>query len=271
MQAITSTGPIVGTVDVSAHYTVRLAQNQTDVVAAQALRFTVFNLELGEGFETSKTSLLDQDRFDSVCDHLLVEHGPTRTVVGTYRLQPGFRARAQLGFYSMGEFDLAPLERLTDESIELGRACVDRAHRNLSVITLLWRGIALYAQRHHARYLFGCSSLTSQDPAVGASVYTELCRRHLVAPPLRIQPQAGFECPLDRLCAEAPPIPKLLRAYLGLGAKICGPPALDREFRTIDFLTWLDLEQLAPATRSRFLPTELEHSSTQSWTHPLNS
>jgi putative hemolysin len=55
-----------------------------------------------------------------------------------------------------------------------------------------------------------------------------------------------------------PPIPKLLRAYLGLGARICGPPAIDREFRTIDFLTWLDLEQLAPAARSRFLPAELE-------------
>src|SRR6202012_5713025 len=32
---------------------------------------------------------------------------------------------------------------------------------------------------------------------------------------------------------------KLLRAYLAIGAKICGPPAIDREFGTIDFLTLL--------------------------------
>jgi putative hemolysin len=37
-------------------------------------------------------------------------------------------------------------------------------------------------------------------------------------------------------------LPKLLRAYLSLGAKICGPPAIDRDFKTIDFLTLIDLE-----------------------------
>jgi len=47
-------------------------------------------------------------------------------------------------------------------------------------------------------------------------------------------------------------IPKLLRAYLALGAKICGPPALDRQFKTIDFLTLLDLETLHPLARQRF-------------------
>jgi putative hemolysin len=45
----------------------------------------------------------------------------------------------------------------------------------------------------------------------------------------------------------------LLRAYLSLGAKICGPPALDTDFKTIDFLTFLDLEALAPAVRNHFL------------------
>jgi putative hemolysin len=47
--------------------------------------------------------------------------------------------------------------------------------------------------------------------------------------------------------------PKLLRAYLSLGAKICGPPALDRRFKTIDFLTLMDLETMPAAARQRFL------------------
>jgi putative hemolysin len=47
--------------------------------------------------------------------------------------------------------------------------------------------------------------------------------------------------------------PKLLRTYLALGAKICGPPAFDREFKTIDFLTLIDLNSLAPAIRNRLL------------------
>ena len=42
-------------------------------------------------------------------------------------------------------------------------------------------------------------------------------------------------------------------AYLSLGAKICGAPALDREFRTIDFLTLLDLQALPESTVNRYL------------------
>jgi putative hemolysin len=48
-------------------------------------------------------------------------------------------------------------------------------------------------------------------------------------------------------------VPKLLRAYLAVGAKICGPPAIDREFKTIDFLTLMDLKTLHPRVRARFM------------------
>jgi putative hemolysin len=47
--------------------------------------------------------------------------------------------------------------------------------------------------------------------------------------------------------------PKLLRAYLTIGAKICSGPAIDREFKTIDFLTLLDLQTLHPRVAKRFL------------------
>jgi len=48
-------------------------------------------------------------------------------------------------------------------------------------------------------------------------------------------------------------VPKLLMAYLSIGAKICGPPAIDREFKTIDFLTLLDLDSLPASTVQRYL------------------
>jgi putative hemolysin len=41
--------------------------------------------------------------------------------------------------------------------------------------------------------------------------------------------------------------------YLMLGAKICGEPAIDRSFGTIDFLTWMDLEGAAARTLKRYL------------------
>src|SRR5215472_15096525 len=42
-------------------------------------------------------------------------------------------------------------------------------------------------------------------------------------------------------------------AHLTIGAKICGPPAIDREFGTIDFLTLLDLHALPALVRAHFL------------------
>jgi putative hemolysin len=234
-------------------YRLRLARDANDVRSAQALRFAVFNLELNEGLAQSNVTGLDCDQFDAVCDHLLVEHIATGEIVGTYRLQTGGSAAQRLGYYSAQEFDFRPLEALRSELIELGRACVHQNHRNLIVLGMLWRGIAQYATEGGARYLCGCSSINSQDPRVGASAYSELCRRSLAPAAFRTSPHAAFECPLDQVADEKVNIPKLLRAYLSIGAKICGPPALDRNFKTIDFLTLLDLQSLSPAARERFL------------------
>lgn len=238
-----------------ASYAARLARGPEEIRSAQALRFEVFNLELQEGLEESHATGLDKDPFDEVCDHLLVEHRATGQVVGTYRLQSGSRAGANRGYYCEAEFAFQPLEAVRMQIIELGRACVHRQHRNLVVLGLLWKGIADYAREHRARYLVGCSSITSQDPEVGASAYAQLSRRHLAPIPWRTRPLPDYDCPLGQLAAEPVPIPKLLRAYLTLGAKICGPPALDRQFKTIDFLTMLDLETLHPLARQRFFGT----------------
>ena len=88
---------------------------------------------------------------------------------------------------------------------------------------------------------------------MGASAYADLCRKHLAPTEWRTLPLPAYECSLAHLAAERVEIPKLLRAYMTLGAKICGPPALDRHFKTIDFLTLLDLETLHPLARQRFL------------------
>ncbi len=240
-------------VNAPAHYAVRLAKNLDEIRAAQTLRFEVFNLELNEGLAQSYVSGLDEDPFDAVCDHLIVEHLPSHHIVGTYRLQTGVDAAQGLGYYSAQEFAFAAFEPLRAQIVELGRACVHRQHRNLAVLGLLWKSIADYAQARGGRYLFGCSSITSQDAAAGASAYTELCRKHLAEPQWRTRPLPAFDCSLHQLAAEPVQIPKLLRAYLTLGAKICGPPALDRQFKTIDFLTMLDLEAMLPLARQRFM------------------
>ena len=232
---------------------VRLAESAADVRSAQALRFAVFNLELNEGLEQSFHTLLDADPFDEICEHLLVEDVTTGEVVGTYRLQTGERAARGLGYYSAKEFDLPPLEPLRGQIVELGRACVAKSHRNIAVLSFLWRGIAQYARARGGRYLVGCSSVHTQDAAVGASLYSNLMRRYLVDEAYQVRPLPHIACPLDQLATETPEVPKLFATYLAIGAKICGAPALDREFKTVDFLTFMDLETVPRRVAQRYL------------------
>jgi putative hemolysin len=253
-------------------YRLRLAANAHDREAACRLRFKVFNIELGEGLESSYETGLDIDRFDTVCEHLLVEDRTSRCVVGTYRMQSGETAGRHLGYYSGREFNLRPYEPLRPGILELGRASIDREHRTPEVLMLLWRGIAQYASHMGLRYLLGCSSLNSNDPAEGWQMY-RLLENFRVSPEFETMPTDAFACPQEPLegyaqpfyseqdrsnakgSAQAPKVkvPKLLKTYLAIGARIAAPPAWDREFRTIDFLTLLDLKMLSAAARNRFL------------------
>lgn len=256
MQTATTTPPLsrqlASGAPLRAAYRTRLATTEADLEAAQRLRFEVFNLELNEGLDTAYSDGRDRDRFDECCDHLLVEELATGSIVGTYRLQTGQLAAVNHGYYSATEFDFSPYERLRCELVELGRACVHRAHRRMNVVNLLWRAIVQYAVARNSRYLIGCSSLTSQCAATGWGMYRRLSAEHLMPEALCTVPRPIFALPdsEDHLQSEAPP--RLLRAYLALGAKICGPPALDREFKTIDFLTFLDLEEMSSAAISHF-------------------
>jgi putative hemolysin len=83
------------------------------------------------------------------------------------------------------------------------------------------------------------------------AMYQSLCRKFLVQPDWRTLPHPEFACTAATGTLTDQP-PKLMRAYLSIGAKICGPPALDREFGTIDFLTLLDLHSVPPMVRAHF-------------------
>lgn len=241
-------GPITS----SPLFHVSLAQTMTDLTECQRLRYLVFNREMGEGLATSERSGLDRDHFDWVCDHIMVRDISSGRLVGTYRMQTGYRAKGNLGYYSEQLFDLSPFEPIRGETLELGRACVHRDYRNTTALSMLWKGIASYAALCHARYLVGCSSITSQDENEGMALYDALKQKYLVEPSLRTQPKPAFRCKDNGVTVQAPRPPRLFRAYLDNSARLCGPPAIDREFKTIDFLTLVDLQELPDRVRARF-------------------
>jgi putative hemolysin len=229
-------------------YEVRFAQDREELDAILRLRFEVFNLELGEGLEASHQTGRDEDEFDAFCHHLMVVECESGEVVGSYRLQTAEMARENIGFYSDQEFDLSTFPaQVVRNSVELGRACVAKSHRSTQVLFLLWKGLALYVATNQKRYLFGCSSLTSQDPSEAKSLSEYLESHDYLHSGFTIQPRPEFLCyPGDfvRNPGVKTKVPTLFKTYLRHGAKICGPPAIDRAFKTIDWLVIFDVDQM---------------------------
>ena len=128
---------------------VRLAQTKGDLKRAQRLRYRVFYEEMSAIPDAlAMMSRRDEDPFDPICDHLLVvDHGaPEKSIrpwsrrpriVGTYRILRQEIADLNDGFYTQGEYNIAPmLEALGDHCrfMELGRSCVLKPYRNRRTI-----------------------------------------------------------------------------------------------------------------------------------------
>lgn len=247
---------LIPDVDYSAdHYELSFARSVEDLEEVQRLRFEVFNVELDEGLQISYDSGRDADAFDTACHHLLVRNQADQSIVGTYRMQTYEMAVAGEGFYSSTEFDLSSWpDEIIHNSVELGRACIAKEHRSLPVLNLLWRGLGTYLRHSGCRYLFGCSSLTSQNPADGIAMLKYFREKGMMHPTIRVTPQPGYECDVegDVEIAQTDSVPRLMRVYISTGARICGPPAIDRDFGTIDFLTFYDIENLEPSAARFF-------------------
>jgi putative hemolysin len=234
-------------------YELRFARTQEELDDILRLRFNVFNLELGEGLETSFLTRRDEDAFDRSCHHLLVEDLAAGRIVGTYRMQTCEMAESASGFYSAAEFTLEALPReLLADAVEIGRACIVREHRGRQVLFLLWKGLAAYLVHFGKRYLFGCCSLTSQNPEVGLALHRQLGEWGKLHSELRVDPRPGQECRTGSVAGLAVELPQLFATYLRYGALVCGPPAIDRAFKTIDYFVLLDTNALDPRTFRTF-------------------
>jgi putative hemolysin len=213
-------------------------RSMSDIRAAQKLRWRVFAEEMGACLNSPEPGV-DRDRFDDLCDHLLVRDTRNGEVVGTYRIVNAAQAREAGGFYSDSEFDLSRLSHLRPQIMEVGRACVHPDYRSGATIAMLWAGLAEYIQTHGVQYLMGCASISMADGGHGAaSIYRQLESQHAAPAEWRVFPKCPL--PLEKLdagtMAEVPP---LIKAYLRVGAYVCGEPAWDPDFNTADCLLLL--------------------------------
>ncbi len=218
---------------------------------AQALRYRVFSGEFDARLQGAELDL-DMDDFDIHCRHIGVRDLMTGELVATTRLLDHLTARRLGRFYSEEEFALHGLAELDAPVLEIGRTCVDPAYRNGATIAVLWSELAEVLNQGGYRYLMGCASIPMRDGGIQArAIMHRLREAHLSTELLHAEPRMPLpELELaDNVTAQLPP---LLKAYMRLGAKICGEPCWDPDFQVADVFILLKREELCPRYARHF-------------------
>ncbi|GGP46784.1 GNAT family N-acetyltransferase [Saccharothrix coeruleofusca] len=224
-------------------YSLLVARDSPEVVAAQHLRHRVFAEEMGAVLHTPVPGH-DVDPFDEFCDHLVVRDDRTGEIVGTYRMLPPERAAEAGKLYSDTEFDLGALAPLRPSVVETGRSCVHPDHRNGAVVSLVWAGIARYMLLSGHSWLVGCASVPLHDGgSFAAGVWDQVRAKHYAPERYRVHPRTPWR--VDEVARPARAVlPPLLKGYLRLGAWVCGRPALDADFGVADLFILLGMDRI---------------------------
>ena len=253
---------------------VRLARSIADIKKAQRLRFEVFYKEMAAVADArTRTKKRDEDDYDVICDHLLVIDKSTDRVakrpwprrpkvVGTYRILLQDIAEKNQGFYTQGEYDIAPLiakKRATHSFMELGRSCVLKPYRNRRSVELLWQGLWTYIREHGANVMIGCASFPGTDPKAHALALSFLYHHALAPEEWRASAHAEQKVDMNMMTKEEVNakealklMPPLIKGYLRLGAYVGDGAVVDKQFGTTDVLIIMPVEAIDSRYFSHF-------------------
>ncbi len=226
-------------------FQVGIVRTESELRAAQRLRYLVFVSELGgNGPLVDHQARLEKDEFDDIATHLILRD-MTRPaddrVVGVYRLLPQDAATMAGKFYCETEYDLSPLKNSGLNLLELGRSCLHPDYRGGMAMMHLWQALAIYVQDHNIDILFGVASFHGTDLARLAAPLSLLFHRHLAPESLRVQAIGDGaqqftlmpEAQIDRVAALRA-TPALIKAYLRIGGVVGQGIFVDHAFNTTD-------------------------------------
>ena len=248
--------------DDSGRFTVRLAETEDDVAAAQALRYRVFVEEMGAKASPEDHALRrERDRFDAHCKHLLLidNHAADseRSVIGVYRLMHGSDAKGTPdnpgpGFYTAGEYDLTAILNYPRETLELGRSCVDADFRGTAAMQMLWMALSQYIVIHDIGLLFGTASFHGSDVEPLKMPLSYLHHNHLAPEDMRPRALPEHYVAMDLLPADQVDrtaamrqLPTLMKGYLRVGGVVGDGAFIDHEFNTVDVCMVMDTARIA--------------------------
>ena len=249
---------------------VRLAETELEIEQAQRLRYAVFYDEMAAiPSPQMRDSGRDFDKYDDVCDHLLVvdrdahDEDGQPLVVGTYRLIREKDAAKVGGFYTSSEYDLLPMISGLPKGtkyLELGRSCVLKSYRNRpGTMQLLWKGLMAYVARFDIDVMFGCASIPGIDPNEMALPLSYLHHACAMPPELRVTARPELYVPMNVIPADRideregiRSLPAMLKGYVRAGCRIGDGAVVDRQFATTDVFIYFPLSGLDARYKSRF-------------------
>jgi putative hemolysin len=229
-------------------------RSRREILKIQRLRYRIFSQEYGATFHAPLG--LDRDRFDRHCLHLVVKDNESGELVGYTRVLPSEKLNKTGGFYSQQEFDMRALEGLSGRVAEIGRTCIHPDFRSGAVITTLWARLAQYMVENDVRYLLGCASVSLAEDYCVEAINRRIRERHMAPAAYRVAPRqhyVGFA--RDSFPREQLRMPPLLKAYLRMGAQVCGEPCWDPEFNCLDYFILMPVENLPARYVQHFMQT----------------
>lgn len=236
-------------------YRARSAETEADVEAAQRLRHLAFVEGTGA---VPRAAGRDADRFDEICQHVLVEETKTGALVACFRMLPLTGSEIARS-YSAQYYDLSALAGFEGPMVEMGRFCIHPAHRDPDILRVAWGAMTAHVDATGVELLFGCSSFHGTDAREYYDAFAMLKDRHLAprrwlprvkapnvfryAQRLRRKPDA------KQAMLKMPP---LLRTYLMMGGWVSDHAVVDSELNTLHVFTGLEIRAVPPG-RARLL------------------
>lgn len=224
---------------------VELAVTRAEIEQSFRLRHQVFIEEMG-AHNPDAVQGLERDALDPFCHHLVVRDVDTDAVIACTRILTDTQARVAGGFYSDHEFHLDAIRHLPGRVMEVGRTCVHPEYRSGATIGMLWSGLARFMDINRFGHMIGCASIPMDDGGIQARLIMDKLRgKYLSADDRRVTPKRALPA-LDGVDLGAAELrmPPLLKAYMRLGAQICGEPCWDPDFNTADVFILLDCDKL---------------------------
>ena len=233
-------------------YRVRLASCGADIQAAQRLRHLCFRGE-------DQASALDQDDFDDICRHVLIEDQRQERLVCCYRVLPIKDGTEIERSYSAKFYELSALQDFDGQILEMGRFCIHPDVLDPDILRLAWAALTRIVDQDGVKMMIGCASFHGTEAHEYLDSFAMLQERHLApnrwlprvkAPNVfRFAQRRTSNPDRKRGLSKMPP---LLRSYLGMGGWVSDHAVVDRDLNTLHVFTGLEINRIPPA-RARLL------------------